>query len=208
MTRKDVILIGALANAGLLIILCATALSPQSHAEKLVSAPLATPPIATEFTLPPPAPALVVDEVDRMLFPSSTLQIITPDEVMPAATPSPKETPSSSQPFVDVIVKKGDSLDKIAKMHKTTVEKIMNDNHLASSRLSIGQVLKVSPAQSITPPPEPTHPEEKYYTVKPGDTPWAIAAKNRIKLEELLELNHLDETKAKRLRPGDRLRIR
>lgn len=47
----------------------------------------------------------------------------------------------------------------------------------------------------------------KYYTVKNGDNPWTIAVKNHMKVDELLKLNHLDADKAKRLKPGDQLRI-
>jgi hypothetical protein len=50
--------------------------------------------------------------------------------------------------------------------------------------------------------------EGKYYIVKSGDNPWSIAIKNHIKFDELLRLNHLDEEKAKKLKPGDKLRIK
>lgn len=50
--------------------------------------------------------------------------------------------------------------------------------------------------------------EERYYTVKNGDNPWTIATKNHIKVEELLRLNGLDDAKAKKIKPGDRLRIK
>jgi nucleoid-associated protein YgaU len=50
--------------------------------------------------------------------------------------------------------------------------------------------------------------EGKYYIVKSGDNPWSIAIKNHIKFDELLRLNHLDEDKAKKLKPGDKLRIK
>lgn len=49
--------------------------------------------------------------------------------------------------------------------------------------------------------------EAKYYTVKSGDNPWSIAVKNKIKLDQLLKLNDLNEEKARRLKPGDKLRI-
>ena len=49
---------------------------------------------------------------------------------------------------------------------------------------------------------------EDFYVVKEGDSPWAIALSNGIRLDELLKLNGLDEQKARKLRPGDRLRIR
>ncbi|NGX46548.1 MAG: hypothetical protein K940chlam2_01740, partial [Chlamydiae bacterium] len=45
-------------------------------------------------------------------------------------------------------------------------------------------------------------------TVVSGDNPWTIAVKNRIKVDQLLKLNGLNEEKARCLKPGDRLRIR
>lgn len=50
--------------------------------------------------------------------------------------------------------------------------------------------------------------EEEWYTVKSGDNPWKIAKANAIKYDDILQLNRLDETKAKNLKPGDRIRIR
>ncbi len=49
--------------------------------------------------------------------------------------------------------------------------------------------------------------EESYYIVKKGDSPWSIAMKNNLKLDDLIKLNNLDNEKAKKLRPGDKLRI-
>ncbi|MCC6128147.1 MAG: LysM peptidoglycan-binding domain-containing protein [Chlamydiae bacterium] len=47
-----------------------------------------------------------------------------------------------------------------------------------------------------------------YYTVKVGDNPWTIAMKHNMKVEELLRLNGLNEEKARKLKPGDRLRTK
>lgn len=50
--------------------------------------------------------------------------------------------------------------------------------------------------------------KEQFYVVQCGDNPWTIAIKHHIKVSELLKLNHLDNKKARQLKPGDRLRIR
>ncbi len=50
--------------------------------------------------------------------------------------------------------------------------------------------------------------ESEYYTMKVGDNPWVIAMKHHMKVEELLRLNGLNEEKARKLKPGDRLRIK
>jgi LysM repeat protein len=44
--------------------------------------------------------------------------------------------------------------------------------------------------------------------MKVGENPWAIAIRHHMKLDELLRLNGLNEEKARKLKPGDRLRIR
>lgn len=116
---------------------------------------------------------------------------------------------------MNITVKKGDFLEKIAKANNTTIASIMQANHMSSTQLKIGQVLKVplldgnkgDKRASLT---ELTASQEEgvYYIVKEGDNPWMIASRNKINLEELLRLNGLDEQKAKRLRPGDKLKIR
>jgi LysM repeat protein len=143
----------------------------------------------------------------------------TPAVILPnlAATdnPTPVSPPVSlpAEPgYMEVAVKKGDSLDKIAKAHHTTVDELIKLNHLPSSFLRIGQVLKV-PSDKIwtaAPKPKPTveTSSSEYYTIKVGDNPWTIAMKHHMKLEELLKLNSLNEEKARKLKPGDRLRIR
>jgi len=121
-------------------------------------------------------------------------------------------------PFKEIQVKKGDVLEKIAKVHSTTVQELMKINKLSSTSLHIGQVLKVpnivvaaKPAASSVPAsaqPDNGDSSVKYYVVKSGDNPWTIAVKNHIKVEDLLRLNNMDEAKARKLKPGDQIRIR
>ena len=115
-------------------------------------------------------------------------------------------------------------LEKIARYHHTTVAEIMKANKLTSSNLRIGQVLKI-PNKAIhkaeASPIAYTHPAlaaavnsvvsdtgTKYYVVKKGDNPWTIAVKNHLKVEDLLKLNNMNEDQARRLKPGDQLRIK
>ncbi|MCI0381807.1 MAG: LysM peptidoglycan-binding domain-containing protein [Chlamydiae bacterium] len=114
----------------------------------------------------------------------------------------------------EVQVKKGDALAKIAKVHRTTVEEIMKVNHLKSTNLKIGQILKIPGkegsirSESGQKNQQTIETESEYYVIKNGDNPWTIAVKNRMKVEELLKLNHLNEETARRLKPGDKIRIR
>lgn len=131
--------------------------------------------------------------------------------------PAPKEekivTQSLAPKTQEVIVKKGDVLEKIARHNHTTVADIMKRNGLVSTQLKIGQVLKVVPTENTNSqvaavekkPLDPT--SAKYYIVKPGDNPWTIAVKNHLKVEELLKLNNMDEEKARKLKPGEKIRI-
>jgi LysM repeat protein len=56
--------------------------------------------------------------------------------------------------------------------------------------------------------PKGKTPAETFYTVKPGDNPWKIAKRFHLSFEKLLQLNHLDETKARNLKVGQQLKIK
>ncbi len=121
-----------------------------------------------------------------------------------------KKTVAAPAPsFKKITVKKGDTLEKIAKRHGSTVKKIVAFNHLPSTFLRIGQILNIPNGSKETVAAKPAlQAQGAYYVVKSGDNPWTIAMKHHMKVNDLLKLNHLDEKKAKRLKPGDRLRIR
>ena len=112
--------------------------------------------------------------------------------------------------YREVIVKRGDFLEKIARANQITVTELKRINKLGDDRIDIGQVLYVPKKTSIRadPPPAREDLRAEYYVVKSGDSPWTIARKNRVKLEELLQLNGLDEETARNLRPGDKIRVR
>jgi hypothetical protein len=58
------------------------------------------------------------------------------------------------------------------------------------------------------PPMTVQNDKDKFYVMKEGDNPWKIAKKFRLSFDKLLELNHLDQEKAKNLRVGTTLRIK
>lgn len=82
------------------------------------------------------------------------------------------------------IVKKGDSLWKIANKYNTTVEKLKSVNNLKTNTLSVGQKL-VIPSISISPEVSDT------YIVQKGDNLWSIANKFNMTVSELKNLNNL-----------------
>lgn len=229
MTRKDTIIAAALINAGLLIILFVSALKNEEKIEQMAfekgSSDLSIP---ERIFVAEPKKAMGVDEVEEVLKQyaqkDSIQPIIASQTIEPVITPPVIEIASSeikSQPkeepfvnYVEVKVKKGDVLEKIARQHHTTVSEIMNHNKLASTSLKIGQVLKIVSKSneknistpSVKTPLDPT--SAKHYTIKAGDNLWTIAVRNHIKVEDLLKLNNMTEEKAKKLKPGDSIRIR
>lgn len=234
MSRRDTIIIAVLLNAGLLIVLFATSLKTDTSApEPSTLAALDLAPKAEEVVQPVSTETLISasDTVDQMMKqytpPAVTdnkpnfaadLQSIGSQEIAHLA---PIATAPASEPVIapevsykEVKVKKGDVLERIARHNHVTVDELMKANNLSTTRLKIGQVLKVPSKSTIKAqaPLSTAKPDEdnsiKYYTVKVGDNPWTIAVKNHMKVEELLKLNNLDEAKAKRLKPGDKIRIK
>ena len=79
------------------------------------------------------------------------------------------------------IVKKGDSLYKIAQNYDTTVSDIIKLNNLTNTTLIIGQTLQI-PNSVIN---------QNTYVVKSGDTLYKIAQENNTTVDELKRLNNL-----------------
>ena len=197
MNRKKITLIAVLINAGLLAVLLIAALTTENEmpavnqiaSEALPPTPkFETPPVCSELpSFPEPVILSDPEPLVHKLPPLAT------EPVVVLAAPSVHE----------VTVKKGDSLEKIAKSHRVTVDEIIKMNHLPSSFLKVGQVLKLPASDK-----KPAEAGPEYYTIKVGDNPWAIALKHHMKVEELLRLNALNEERARKLKAGDRLRIR
>ena len=81
------------------------------------------------------------------------------------------------------VVKKGDSLYKIAQNYDTTVSEIMKLNNLTSTSLSIGQLLEI-----------PKVINTNTYIVKKGDNLYKIAQSHDTTVDELINLNNLSNT--------------
>lgn len=234
MNRRDTIMIAVLLNAGLLIVLFATSLKSDrtEEAQNPVTVVATSEPQPAQV-IPSPvamAPALPSsgDEVDQMLKQYVTPQVTNQMTAIPegrtnfladlqaigtgASSASTENTPSplaaAAEPiYKEVKVKKGDVLERIARQNRVSVQEIMRANHLTSTRLKIGQVLKIPAKASLATVPVSSE-GVQYYTIKSGDNPWTIAVKHQMKVEELLQLNGMDEAKARRLKPGDRIRIK
>jgi len=110
---------------------------------------------------------------------------------------------SSNQPQASVngtyTVKAGDSLYRIAVNHNMSLQELKNLNNLSSNLIMPGQVLKVSgqvsSSQSSTNTSQSSNQPQASvngtYTVKAGDSLWAIANSHKMTLNDLKRVNNL-----------------
>ena len=119
-------------------------------------------------------------------------------------------------------VKKGQSLQRIARIYRVDLESMLEINRLnKTSRLTSGMevLIPIPKTQDLRPlspaqkqfdgknrNPKPAKPEEMIYTIKKGDTLWSIADEMRVNIGALSRWNNLHPEK--KLIPGDKLKIR
>ncbi len=221
MNRKEIIVFSVFVNMGLLVTLFIFALRPTLKGEMNLESREVV--LVNESKVNYEIKPSELDQVDQILkeyiakvdMPVKEQKI----EYAPTKEESVKEVAEveselNHSEMIEVIVRQGDVLEKIARRHHTSVEEVMAINNMKDSRLRIGQILylqentrKKNPVVNAnqTPIKQST---EAYYVVKNGDSPWTIAIKNHIKVADLLRLNSLTEAKAKKIKAGDKLRIR
>lgn len=240
MSRRDTIIIAVLLNTGLLAILFVMAINPtddkmMDHRDVNQSFVAVQDPPAT-----PKKPLMIAhdsscDEVDNVLkdfaatMSHETLtrssgsqpeyierEVVAMNDAQFEKKPVKIASSESETGYVEVAVKRGDILGRIAQDNGSNVSAIKRVNNLTSDKLKVGQVLKI-PVESTTkekiavnnPAPKSKTDDgyARYYTVESGDNPWKIAKKFNVSVAELLRLNDLDENKARNLKPGDRIRV-
>ena len=114
------------------------------------------------------------------------------------------------------VVKKGDTLEKIAQEHNVTIQQLQLWNNLRRSRINAGQELIIhGEAQhvklsSAPPPPSPVMAQSSgtrtiKYVVKKGDTLWDIARAHNVETSDLKSWNDLRRNK---IHEGQELIIR
>ncbi|MEW6077025.1 MAG: LysM peptidoglycan-binding domain-containing protein [Thermodesulfobacteriota bacterium] len=111
------------------------------------------------------------------LKPGQLLKI--PDARGRVSATTSEMAPKTARKITQHVVSRGDSLWNIAQRYGTTVSTIQRLNNLSSTALSVGQVLQL------------TEESKKTYRVKSGDTPFIIAQKHDMTLEQFLELNKM-----------------
>jgi peptidoglycan lytic transglycosylase D len=127
--------------------------------------------------------------------------------------------PGENFKFKTHLVKKGESLAKIARLYQVDLEPILEINRLnKKSRLSIGMdlLIPLPKGRGIKPAStamkksdgmdQNSKPIETIYTIKKGDTLWSIANEMGVNIGALSRWNNLYPEK--KLMPGDKLKIR
>lgn len=162
---------------------------------------------------------------NHIIYPGQVLKVNGTQATTPAVT-TPAKTTKQAAPKVTApapttsstyIVKSGDTLGKIANLHKTTVKNIQQLNNISSHIIHPGQKLKVSGTVQATPtapkpatpapapkPEVPTNPANTVYTIVSGDTLSGIAYRHRTTVDQLMKWNNLTSTS---LRVGQKLKI-
>ena len=225
MNRKDVIIVACLLNIALFMILFATATAWEEESQDDAPVPFDAPveqvmipevAVPIEVIIPKQAP---VDEIDEVVQEyTKRRDVVRRDVLLKQPEPAIVQPPTipSKEIVVEVTVKKGDVLSKIAKFHGVSVDDILHVNGLASTKLKIGQVLKIKKTvpdkmavtDAIAMSSESGQDVQGFYVVQGGDNPWKIARKCKIDYDELLRLNDLNEERAKNLKIGQKLRIK
>ncbi len=99
------------------------------------------------------------------------------------------------------VVKRGDSLWIIANRYGTTTKKIQELNSMSTTRLHIGQILRIPKLQDE----KPVRADSKTYMVQRGDSPFLIAQQHKMPLERFLRINRL--TPRSTIYPGQKLYV-
>ena len=107
--------------------------------------------------------------------------------VQAKGTKTPAPVLAGDEKPAKYVVKKGDSIWKIASQYNTTTKEIQDFNRIKGTSLNIGQVLLLPPRPVATCAVVPT----KSYTVKGGETPFLIAKKHEMELGDFLKINNL-----------------
>lgn len=100
-------------------------------------------------------------------------------------------------------VKAGENLSKIARLYKTTVTTIRNNNRLLDSHIKTNQVIYVP--TSLMKLSKYSDTSKQLYVVKKGDTFWEIARQFNVDRRDIAHWNNISLTKD--LQPGQRLII-
>ncbi len=124
-------------------------------------------------------------------------QVLRISETSGGGTTTPPST------IVTYTIKSGDTLYALARRFNTTVTKIAQTNHITNIHLiRVGQVLRIAETTSGTTSPPTT---VKNYTVRTGDTLYAIANRYQTTILRIAQLNNISNVNL--IRVGQVLQI-
>lgn len=240
MSRRDIIIIAVLTNIGLLAVLFMMAINTEDETRDtplVEEVQVIRPETSMEIKADDKDKVVLAqhneaDEVDTLLKDFAESNSIESEKVKDSLAAEPalldksvEEDAMNDKPaaaktqgtYIEITVKKGDVLSKIAKANGTTVQKIKKLNNLASDQLRVGQTLKIP--HEGKPSNIPVRQEAKanesapngagdFYVIQNGDNPWKIAKKFNISVSDFLKMNNMDEKKAKNLKVGQRVRVK
>lgn len=115
----------------------------------------------------------------------------------------PNDTTSNpEQNFKEIVIKRGDTLSKIAKEYNTSYQYLAKINNISNpNRIYVGEEIKVPVLED-----EKIHDtSHRLYIVKRGDTLTKIAREYRLTVKEIVELN--DISNPNRIYVGEILRV-
>lgn len=124
----------------------------------------------------------------------------------PATNPGNTTPATTAGSYTYHKVRKGETLGTIASRYGSTVSTIQRLNGLRSTKIYVGQRLKVKKGKSTTTTTTTPTITKKYYTVRKGDTFGRIAQRHRKSQSQLKRLN--PRINISKLRIGQKIRVR
>jgi len=160
-------------------------------------------PFASSIT-PEPSEEQKTTEISTSIITNSATNTIIPTKTKTATSTHTYTSTCTTTPTIcpipkgwkEYVVKQGDTLKRLAKSREITVDNLQTGNCLVSDQIVPGSILFLPPI-----PPKPTaiivtetEPCSKpegwiLYTIQPGDTLYALAAKFGVTVQEIQQVN-------------------
>lgn len=129
------------------------------------------------------------------------------EDILLSSTEKVATSTNTTNEIITYTVKKGDTLSKIASEYDTTVSQIAGLNGIKNIDLIyVGEKLKIDVTKNYTETTSTVHDtKHSIYTVKSGDTLYAIAEKFGVSIDTIAKLNDIQNRNL--IYVGERLRI-
>lgn len=207
----------------------ATTITPLPVAQESVATNTIAPNIAPSLPSVAPTPSLPsVDNTNHITAAPQDLEIVAVEIPSEAATPTEPVQPLVVTATSKHTVGKGDTWYSIAKKNKISVEQLKAANPVAGQKKDVylgatliipiygtGPAIDLAATPAVAqaaPAPAPAavstaSTTPKIYTVVSGDTISRIAAKNKVSVDKILQLNGIKKEDAHRIQVGQKLKL-